>query len=47
MTKDEIINELTEIILMQEQELKKLQDKLNRVKQYLEVYEEFIANRKR
>ena len=42
MSRDEIITELVELILMQEKELQKLNKKLNRVKQYLEVYEEYI-----
>lgn len=46
MTKDEIIVELVDLVLMQEKELTKLKNKINRIKQYLEVYEEFIANRK-
>lgn len=42
MSKDEIITELVELILMQEKELEKLNKKVNRVKQYIEVYEEYI-----
>lgn len=42
MRKDEIITELVELILMQEKELAKLKRKLNQVKQYIEVYEEYI-----
>ena len=42
MTKDEIITELVELVLMQEKELQKLNKQLNRVKQYIEVYEEYI-----
>ena len=42
MSKDEIITELVELVLMQEKELKKLNEKLNRVKQYIEVYEDYI-----
>ena len=42
MSKDEIITELVELVLMQEKEIKKLNRKLERVKQYIEVYEEYI-----
>lgn len=42
MTKDEIIGELVELVLMQEREIKKLKAKVNQVKQYLEVYEDYI-----
>lgn len=39
---DEIIEELVTLILMQDEELKKLNKKLEQVKQYIEVYEEYI-----
>lgn len=39
---DEVIEELVILILMQDQELKKLNKKLEQVKQYIEVYEEYI-----
>ncbi len=42
MSKDEIISELVELILMQEKEIEKLKKKVARIKQYLEVYEEYI-----
>ena len=42
MTKDEIITELVELVLMQEKEINKLRHKINQVKQYIEVYEEYI-----
>ena len=42
MTKDEIITELVELVLMQEKEIIKLKRKINRVKQYIEVYEEYL-----
>lgn len=42
MSKDEIIMELVELVLMQEKELEKLNRKLKQVKQYIEVYEEYI-----
>jgi hypothetical protein len=42
MTKDETITELTELVLMQEKEIKKLKTKIEQIKQYIEVYEEYI-----
>lgn len=42
MSKDETIAELVSIILMQEKEINKLKKKLTQVKQYIEVYEEYI-----
>lgn len=38
----EVIEELVSLVLMQDEEIKKLNRKINRIKQYLEVYEEFI-----
>lgn len=40
--KDNAIEELVSLILMQDKEIKKLKAKLTRIKQYLEVYEEYI-----
>lgn len=40
--KDKIIEELVSIILMQEKELDKLRDKVILLKQYIEVYEDYI-----
>lgn len=42
MSKDEIITELVELILMQEKEINKLKKKIHQIKQYIEVYEEYI-----
>lgn len=42
MSKDEIITELVELVLMQEKEIAKLKDKIIQVKQYIEVYEDYI-----
>ena len=39
---EETIEELVSLILMQEKEIKKLKTKINRIKQYLEVYEDYI-----
>ena len=40
--RDEIIEELVSLILMQDEEIKRLKSKINRIKQYLEVYEEYL-----
>ena len=42
MSKDEIITELVELVLMQEKEIEKLNNKIRRIKQYIEVYEEYL-----
>ena len=42
MSKDEIITELVELVLMQEKEIKKLKTKVQQIKQYIEVYEDYI-----
>ena len=42
MHSDDVITELVSLILMQNDEIKKLERKLDRIKQYLEVYEEYI-----
>ena len=42
MSKDEIITELVELVLMQEKEIKKLNNKIEQIKQYIEVYEDYI-----
>ena len=42
MTKDEIISELVELVLMQEKEITKLKDRVSQIKQYIEVYEDYI-----
>jgi Asp-tRNA(Asn)/Glu-tRNA(Gln) amidotransferase C subunit len=39
---EEIVDELVAMILMQEEEIKALKRKINRINQYIEVYEEFI-----
>lgn len=46
MTNDEIISELVALILMQEKEINKLKRKIAQVKQYIEVYEEYIEERR-
>ena len=42
MSKDEIISELAELVLMQEKEIEKLKNKITQIKQYIEVYEDYI-----
>ena len=42
MSKDEIIAELVELVLMQEKELTKLHKKIEMINQYLEVYEDYV-----
>jgi peptidoglycan hydrolase CwlO-like protein len=40
--KDKTIEELVSLILMQEKEITRLKRKIRQVKQYIEVYEEYI-----
>ena len=47
MSKDEIISELVELVLMQEKEINKLKKKVTQIKQYIEVYEEYIQGEDR
>lgn len=42
MTKDETIAELVSMILIQDKEIKRLKKQIRQVKQYIEVYEEYI-----
>lgn len=42
MSKDEIITELVDLVLMQEKEIGKLREQVKRIKQYIEVYEDYI-----
>ena len=42
MTKDEIITELVELVLTQEKEINKLRETVERVRQYISVYEDYI-----
>ena len=41
-TAEKVIEALVEILLLQDEELKKANEKLEQVKQYIEVYEEYI-----
>lgn len=47
MKAENIIEELVEVILMQEKEIDKLRNKITRIKQYIEVYEEYIKENDR
>ena len=42
IAQDEVIEELVSMILMQDREIKKLNLKIERITQYLEVYEEYL-----
>ena len=42
MRTEEIIEELVEVILMQEKEINSLKRKVEQIKQYIEVYEDYI-----
>ena len=42
MNKDEVIAELVELVLMQEKEINNLRETIERVRQYIEVYEDYI-----
>lgn len=41
-TEETVIEELVEVILMQDREIKKLKKRIRQIKQYIEVYEEYI-----
>lgn len=41
-TEDKVIEELVSLILMQDREIKRLRRQINQIKQYIEVYEEYI-----
>ena len=41
-SRDEIIDELVYLILMQDDEIKKLKKRIDQIKQYIETYEEYI-----
>lgn len=43
MKLEEIIEELVSVILMQEKEIKKLNKKIDHIKQYIAVYEDYIT----
>ena len=45
-TQSKVIEELVALILMQDKEIKKLKKKINQIKQYIEVYEEYIQGEK-
>ncbi len=41
-TEEKIIEELVDLILMQHKEIRKLEKKIEQIKQYIAVYEEYI-----
>ena len=41
-SRDEVVEELVSLIMMQDEEIKKLKKTITRIKQYLEVYEDYI-----
>lgn len=41
-SRDEVIDELVYLILMQDEEIKKLKKRIEQIKQYIETYEEYI-----
>jgi hypothetical protein len=41
--KDAVIMQLVNIVLMQEKELDELRDKVRRIEEYIEVYENYIS----
>lgn len=41
-TKDEVIEELVSLVLMQDEEIKKLKKRIDQIKQYIAIYEEYI-----
>lgn len=42
MSKDEVITELVDLVLMQEKEIGKLRNHIARMKQYIQIYEDYI-----
>lgn len=40
--KDDVIEELVSMILMQHDEIRRLERKIEQVKQYIDVYEDYI-----
>lgn len=42
MCRDEVIEELVSLIIMQEEEIEKLTRKVEQIRKYIEVYEEYI-----
>lgn len=43
--RDEIVEELVSIILAQDRKIKKLERKIDRIMQYVDVYEEYIKKK--
>lgn len=40
--REEVIEELTALILMQDKEIRRLKKKIDLIKQYIDTYEEYI-----
>ena len=40
------VKELLKVIVMQEKEIEELKSRIKRIKEYIEVYEEFLKERK-
>lgn len=43
--RDEIVEELVSIILAQDRKIKKLERKIERIMQYVDIYEEYIKKK--
>lgn len=43
--RDEIVEELVSIILAQDRKIKKLERKIDRIMQYVDVYEDYIKKK--
>lgn len=42
MCTDEVIEELVSLILMQEEEIQELNDKIDRIRQYIKIHEDYV-----
>lgn len=42
MTKEQLITKLVEVVLKQEKEIYNLRKQIDQIKQYIEVYEDYI-----
>lgn len=40
--RDEVIEELVSLVIMQDEEIKKLKKRIGQIKRYLAIYEEYI-----
>lgn len=46
MESNPTVKELLKVIVMQEKEIEELKSRIKRIKEYIEVYEEFLKERK-